>query len=255
MDPGNIMGSGFSMDQGFGMSGNSKGQTTQMNPEPIPSIKQFEASAFKSTPRSNNFSNNSNVAISPHDTPPSEVMKITSGFNPKIPKQSSLENKGLINPIPQYVTTTDLQPNQQIAVQNQTNIGQLYPQNIDKSESEEKSKEDEGSSGSGAGESTKGPKKAKKERNRESARECRKRKKQYVESLEKQVKDLTEELAQCKKETETLKSRAQQDYTDIRFALTSLNQSREDMLNALSKICQESHKEGMMNDLLSSLNV
>ncbi len=52
--------------------------------------------------------------------------------------------------------------------------------------------------------------KAKQERNRVCARECRKRKKMYLENMEAQVKALREELMECRKELARYKAKEQE---------------------------------------------
>ena len=60
---------------------------------------------------------------------------------------------------------------------------------------------------SGSDEETK---KTKQERNRVCARECRKRRKQYLESIEGQVQQLREELVACRRELQRYKAREQE---------------------------------------------
>ncbi len=59
-------------------------------------------------------------------------------------------------------------------------------------------------------EESEGERRAKQERNRVCARECRKRKKQYMETMEEQVKVLRTELAECRKELAVLRAKEQQ---------------------------------------------
>ncbi len=68
-------------------------------------------------------------------------------------------------------------------------------------------------------------KKSKQERNRESARKCRQRKKEYVSKLEAELKAAKEELAVCKNELAALKAKvsiaAEKGFTELRDQLAS----------------------------------
>jgi hypothetical protein len=259
MDHGNFMGSNQSMEHRYGLNPNSKGGAGQINGEPQSNFNQFEASAFKSTPRSNQFSNSSVMMISPNAETPPQAMRVATGFNPKIPKESPVisyvaGNSAFLPAAQHYVSDA---PKQQEKEQHPP-----PPQEIKKpvtvtEEEKAPEPEEEGdeSSDSHPEGNTKGKKKAKKERNRTSARECRKRKKQYVESLENQVKQLTEQLSASKKEIEVLKYKMQQGYTDTCSVIKDLNEKRGEILNGVKKIIEEGHPDKMLFDYLLALTV
>ena len=225
-------------------SGNANANAQAMAIDPVDGMKPFstyEPSAFKSTPRSNNLSLSSNPAGTPT---PTDSMKITSGFVPKIRKNSPTFNSPsstfggvknspssaflplgpqytymqphptmmqsptlpptLIQPDPIHVPIVrlpvlavhaqDITAPRYVPPEAQTplNPSELdsaaYPQDASENMSSEvKEEADDNSSDSQQPTTKKGSKKGKKERNRVSAQECRRRKKQYLESLEQQV--------------------------------------------------------------------
>ena len=68
-------------------------------------------------------------------------------------------------------------------------------------------------------------KKSKQERNRESAKKCRQRKKEYIANLELKLKTVQEELAVCKYELEIIKGemtcKLEKRFTDLRRDILS----------------------------------
>eukprot|EP01022_Parablepharisma_sp_SALTPOND_P005298 TRINITY_DN1220_c0_g2_i1.p1 TRINITY_DN1220_c0_g2~~TRINITY_DN1220_c0_g2_i1.p1 ORF type:complete len:367 (+),score=20.81 TRINITY_DN1220_c0_g2_i1:6960-8060(+) len=98
-----------SMDQCFGF--NSSGKTPQaMVMDQSDSMNRFctyEASAFKSTPRSNHLSGSPNLAVgTPNMNTPTDSMKIASGFVPKIRKNSPAFN----SPSTTFATANPIKP-------------------------------------------------------------------------------------------------------------------------------------------------
>eukprot|EP00826_Nyctotherus_ovalis_P022306 TRINITY_DN1733_c0_g1_i4.p1 TRINITY_DN1733_c0_g1~~TRINITY_DN1733_c0_g1_i4.p1 ORF type:complete len:172 (+),score=50.65 TRINITY_DN1733_c0_g1_i4:647-1162(+) len=99
------------------------------------------------------------------------------------------------------------------------------------------------------------PKKtAKKEKNRVSAQKCRFRKKQYIESLELRIKELTEELAKCKEELQVLKSN-KTDTTTHQDIFNEYKQKRFSSIKQMESMLADSQSEEMLSVLINEVNV
>eukprot|EP00826_Nyctotherus_ovalis_P040361 TRINITY_DN3975_c0_g1_i5.p1 TRINITY_DN3975_c0_g1~~TRINITY_DN3975_c0_g1_i5.p1 ORF type:complete len:495 (-),score=165.75 TRINITY_DN3975_c0_g1_i5:23-1507(-) len=201
----------------------------KMSFEQNDSLKQFctyEPSAFKSGPRSNKLSISPSSNIGTPIEPVSiEVAKFANGFEPRIkkgptfnsPGTSMIEDmksemdktyRGQVNthyfarpsesPVASERPQRNVYPQLPVAVPNP--VPEAVP-------SARKGKKDTGSSNEASikEESLGVFETDKKEKNRVSAQKCRMRKKQYVESLEAQIKELNDELAKCKEEIKTLR--------------------------------------------------
>ncbi len=116
-------------------------------------------------------------------------------------------------------------------------------------EQEGEEEDDESKSG------TKKGKRCKKERNRLSAQECRKRKKQYLESLESQVKQLTEELMACKKELKTLKDQKSTAALEEEKIAAEHKRRSEELYARLKHAVQEQNGNAVLQDLVREIEV
>lgn len=231
----------------------------------------YEASAFRSTPRSNklNISPPSNLPSLGTPIEPIEAMKIASGFVPKIKKDSLVLNspgtsmiedmKNNINIITQTrcyapnpivispVTPEFLQKNEYLPAQQPTVEHISLPESPSKKsrKSPESPNEEEPQ---GAMETDK------KEKNRVSAQKCRMRKKQYVESLEAKIAELNDELAKCKEEIKTLKEAQSANL----LAESSANEYQikyKQLMTALENSLSTQQNDNVIHQVIGELNV
>lgn len=230
----------------------------------------YEASAFKSTPRSNKLS------ISPPSnlgTPvePIEAMKIASGFAPKIKKDSLVFNspgtsmiedmKSNINGITQThyyapnptvipsITSGFMQRNEYPPVQQPT------VERIPESPSKKTRKTPESpNEGSMKEDSQEVAETDKKEKNRVSAQKCRMRKKQYVESLEAKIAELNEELVKCKEEIKALKE-AQSANLLAENSANEYQTKYKQLITTLENSINTQQNENITQQLIGELNV
>lgn len=168
--------------------------TLQMDPgENLKEYGDKNLTLFRSTPINNMLCLPPNAAAHCLQTPP-EGMKVSSGFVPKIKRENNLASPGsafapltkstagsafsLIMPQPYLLPTI-----QNMQIESNKTCTALNPKN--KEEEPYEFKEDSNESKKVTKHN--GKEKKKKERNKYSARECRKRKKQYIEALEQQV--------------------------------------------------------------------
>lgn len=99
------------------------------------------------------------------------------------------------------------------------------------------------------------PKKtAKKEKNRVSAQKCRFRKKQYIESLELRIKELTLELAKCKDELQTLKNN-KADATTHQNIFNEYKKKRLTLIKQMEIMLTDNQSEDMLSVLINEVNV
>jgi hypothetical protein len=100
----------------------------------------------------------------------------------------------------------------------------------------------------------KSQKEIKQERNRVCARECRKRKKQYMNRLEDEVRLLKQELLTCKKELEILKSKQRLGLFG-EYGFLKQNQNMKDKILEDAKIAIESNGYEKQKNVLESIKV
>jgi hypothetical protein len=99
------------------------------------------------------------------------------------------------------------------------------------------------------------PKKTiKKEKNRVSAQKCRFRKKQYIESLELRISELTAELQRCKDELQMLKGNKEQAITQ-QTILQEYNKRHTDSIKQLESMVAENQTEEKLCELIKTMNV
>jgi len=282
------------MDQVFGTNSSGRTPMAMDQGESMKPFCTYEASAFKSGPRSGNLSGTPGIIpqASPNGTtPPQETMKI-SGFATKNKKGSPAYNSPgsafMMNPNikpitssafspPNYTLTNPIIPPLQIQsplINSRPLEQSMETLNIKKPDSElsypienqpilENSdpsqnipcKDDSEENLESVGELSKPREKGKKERNRVSAQKCRMRKKQYIESLEGQVNQLKEELLKCKEELKIMKEKH-----DL-AVLKGLNETslfkvkQEELLNKLHYALDANQPSSFIQEILVQYEV
>eukprot|EP01022_Parablepharisma_sp_SALTPOND_P029100 TRINITY_DN72555_c0_g1_i1.p1 TRINITY_DN72555_c0_g1~~TRINITY_DN72555_c0_g1_i1.p1 ORF type:complete len:362 (+),score=27.52 TRINITY_DN72555_c0_g1_i1:934-2019(+) len=92
-------------------------------------------------------------------------------------------------------------------------------------------------------------KKSKQERNRESARKCRQRKKEYMNRLEAELKSVKEELAACKNELAIARANSMQGLNQ------QFKQMKKQLLDQTKKLMELGKPAAQLNEYLYYLNV
>ena len=94
----------------------------------------------------------------------------------------------------------------------------------------------------------------KKEKNRVSAQKCRIRKKQYIESLEATINELTKELEKCKEELRLVKEMESENLaTDVNAIKHHKNYTN--LIMKLKSTIEDSNPKGVIHQLLGEINV
>ena len=299
----------------LGSSGGKGSQAMAMDQgESMKPFCTYEASAFKSGPRSNNLSGSSNsgAAGTPNVPTPPESMKIATGFVPKIKKPSPSPPSILVPtaigigvkattgsafsppsyivshsshppaPAPAYMLESSVprpafmpvipnialppaEPFQSVQYQairhspapvseHDESSSQLPAYGAESELPDVKEDPDSSDNNNPAEDRAKHPiEKGKKERNRVSAQKCRMRKKQYIESLEGQVKQLKDELTQCKEELKTLKEK--HEHLLLKDDPGHYKTVHIELLNKLHKALSENQPSQCIQDLIRNIDV
>jgi len=236
----------------------------------------YETSAFKSTPQTNKLNMPPNSDITDKMGTPVESMKVVAGFAPKSKNDSLIFNspgtnmiedmKNNINSIYQQPSTPYYVPNPTITSSVvseycQTNTFPNIQQPLDfiSSLPESSSKKSKQSTESVDEKSIKEdspgiPETDKKEKNRVSAQKCRKRKKQYIESLEQKIAELSAELVKCKEEIKSLKE-AQSANLIAENNVNEYQSKYKELISALKIAVDKNQSDEILKQLIGELNV
>jgi hypothetical protein len=233
----------------------------------------YEASAFKSTPRSNKLSISPNSNVIGELGTPVESMKVVTGFVPKSKNNSSMFNSpgtNMIEEMKNNINGLYQQPSSHYYIPNPTIVNSVSPEHsqtnvfshtqqpldpIPESSSKKSKQSTESADGKSMKEdSPEAVETDKKEKNRVSAQKCRKRKKQYVESLELKIKELEEELVKCKEEIKKLKE-AQSANLIAESNANEYQAKYKELISALNRAMDARQSDEILKQLIGELNV